>query len=696
MQLSANHPLRISHSSMNDHARRVCRQQHTPPLSAGHEPSSAKSSEYSPRHDNGGYLTPGMPLSAQMMPLPGSVSTGSVIRSDDHSQMQNKRSRPSSLTPIAALPRDSRPPHVAYAPQYQSYQPPMPPPSPYHQMSPIAAPPSSMPHTSLPPSPHTQMQHQPSAPPTHPAYSYQQQQQQSYMPRSNTQHIASHPPSSHPSHNYHPAPPQHPQSQAPQQIQAPPPSHSTLSQPHPHMPYPSPSPSVSQEHHWEPHHQSQPQHPQPVHPVQHHNVHHAPLPPPPTATPSSLSIQHNQYSHPPPPPPPVVHHHQQPQPQHQPQHTIYMQPMNPPSSTSSQTSLARAAPPIVTNSIAAPEVDIRTPYPMNAKPSARENTMSEIVKLCSILYDFASRYSTLSSALPHVQPSQTEVTEMARRASEVVRLLEVLRQMDGSEDSSSKNEEVPSSIPTSPDDHRPPKRPWEDMARDGQASGDDTAGIFSELPSASITSGQTTAEQDMELIRSKRATTTAGSSASSGQLKSKYRKRSRATPPGKCHSCNIRETPEWRRGPDGARTLCNACGLHYAKLMRKQAKLQNGEPPPKIDLDTLKASTKAAEAERNAKADENTAPGSTPQHHQGSFQVMSVMSPVEAQNSPTTSSDPNRLPAHHQTILPPPTGSGSMHPPPPPWAAANIPRAFTPSDQFQSQSFIRTNQVSPR
>ncbi|KAI8336971.1 hypothetical protein BC941DRAFT_426264, partial [Chlamydoabsidia padenii] len=30
---------------------------------------------------------------------------------------------------------------------------------------------------------------------------------------------------------------------------------------------------------------------------------------------------------------------------------------------------------------------------------------------------------------------------------------------------------------------------------------------------------------------------------------------------GRCHSCNISETPEWRRGPDGARTLCNACGL---------------------------------------------------------------------------------------------------------------------------------------
>lgn len=47
------------------------------------------------------------------------------------------------------------------------------------------------------------------------------------------------------------------------------------------------------------------------------------------------------------------------------------------------------------------------------------------------------------------------------------------------------------------------------------------------------------------------------------------KRRGRAAPPGKCHSCNRSETPEWRRGPDGARTLCNACGLHYAKLTRK-------------------------------------------------------------------------------------------------------------------------------
>ena len=54
------------------------------------------------------------------------------------------------------------------------------------------------------------------------------------------------------------------------------------------------------------------------------------------------------------------------------------------------------------------------------------------------------------------------------------------------------------------------------------------------------------------------------------------KRRGRAAPPGRCHSCNRAETPEWRRGPDGARTLCNACGLHYAKLTRKQQGAHKG------------------------------------------------------------------------------------------------------------------------
>ncbi|KAH6871154.1 GATA-type sexual development transcription factor NsdD [Thelonectria olida] len=59
------------------------------------------------------------------------------------------------------------------------------------------------------------------------------------------------------------------------------------------------------------------------------------------------------------------------------------------------------------------------------------------------------------------------------------------------------------------------------------------------------------------------------------------KRRGRAGPPGRCHSCSRTNTPEWRRGPDGARTLCNACGLHYAKLERKrQLEARSIRPKP--------------------------------------------------------------------------------------------------------------------
>lgn len=84
-----------------------------------------------------------------------------------------------------------------------------------------------------------------------------------------------------------------------------------------------------------------------------------------------------------------------------------------------------------------------------------------------------------------------------------------------------------------------------------------------------------------------------------------YKKRSRAPAPGSCQACGTGETPEWRRGPDGARTLCNACGLHYAKLVRKRMQQEGGEEPSPshappqvslVSLEELRASTKSAEA----------------------------------------------------------------------------------------------------
>lgn len=36
-----------------------------------------------------------------------------------------------------------------------------------------------------------------------------------------------------------------------------------------------------------------------------------------------------------------------------------------------------------------------------------------------------------------------------------------------------------------------------------------------------------------------------------------------------CVHCSRKDTPEWRRGPYGNRTVCNACGLFYGKLVRR-------------------------------------------------------------------------------------------------------------------------------
>lgn len=86
-----------------------------------------------------------------------------------------------------------------------------------------------------------------------------------------------------------------------------------------------------------------------------------------------------------------------------------------------------------------------------------------------------------------------------------------------------------------------------------------------------------------------------GDSMNTGQYVPKYRKRSRAPAPGVCHACGNSDTPEWRRGPDGARTLCNACGLHFSKLVRRRtmeySNAAPGTPIPPVTIAELRAST---------------------------------------------------------------------------------------------------------
>eukprot|EP00727_Mastigamoeba_balamuthi_P004501 m51a1_g14049 putative gata-binding transcription factor (113) ;mRNA; r:1193323-1193990 len=42
-----------------------------------------------------------------------------------------------------------------------------------------------------------------------------------------------------------------------------------------------------------------------------------------------------------------------------------------------------------------------------------------------------------------------------------------------------------------------------------------------------------------------------------------------------CHECGSRNTPEWRKGPAGPATLCNACGLKLAKKLRAEGESSN-------------------------------------------------------------------------------------------------------------------------
>ncbi|GLB40279.1 putative zinc finger binding to DNA consensus sequence [AT]GATA[AG] [Lyophyllum shimeji] len=651
------------------HAQHHQQQQHTPPLSAGHEAPQPKT-QYASKPDHGGFLTPGVPLSAQSTPVAGSVNTGPGTRGDEVPQSKRRRSSGNM-----SAPRDARSPHAAYASHYAPY-PPQPPQPSYPQMQ---APLSQPVHTTQPPLEHVQPQ-QVAAPP-HPGYA-----------------------------GYPPQQFMHPRVHAQQQQST--------------NPYPSPAPVAPPQGSWE-----QPPHPPPPHhqhqpPTQHqHQPHHphAPAPQHPQHPPHPSHVMTQQHQQPPPPPP---HHHmhvqhQQPHPAPQsiplsvahPSQHPHTQPQQQPSPAQMQHPQMPYA-----RTTAIVPINTRGPYAVDDRmPSARDSTMTEIIKHCSALYDFASRYAQMQQSVPEVCPSSQELAEMSHRAVEVVRLLEEYRRLNLPESERAKLDSA--TVITPPDDHRPPKRPWEDMAQGENAPAAESASFAEQQYPTPVDKAQSTAEQDMEIIRTKRATSTAGGAGSAGQPKSKYRKRSRATPPGKCHSCNIRETPEWRRGPDGARTLCNACGLHYAKLQRKREKQAgpNGEAP-RIDMETLRASARAADvgekssrskhSARSQPSNDPTSPNDTgkslpQQHHQGSFQLVPMM-PPETSSAPTDSgrvSSQQPPPQPHQGMQP------SMSVPAPPWAtsvpsSAPAARSYAP-DQLQHQSFMRTshqttNHTSPR
>ena len=51
-----------------------------------------------------------------------------------------------------------------------------------------------------------------------------------------------------------------------------------------------------------------------------------------------------------------------------------------------------------------------------------------------------------------------------------------------------------------------------------------------------------------------------------------------------CRYCGAEYTKEWRKGPYGPKTLCNACGIQYSKMIADELALQPSNNLQKMDL----------------------------------------------------------------------------------------------------------------
>ena len=147
--------------------------------------------------------------------------------------------------------------------------------------------------------------------------------------------------------------------------------------------------------------------------------------------------------------------------------------------------------------------------------------------------------------------------------------------------------------------------------------------------------------------------------------------------------------------------------------MRKRDKNGPNGEVPHIDLETLRASARAADIATAEKAHSRTAkqgsrshqsepvsPMNTakqpPQHHEGSFQLVNMVAPDP---SSSTMTDTSRVPPTLAQQPPSMAQPTSAPPPPPPWSTTSVPptaggaRTYAqPDHNIQQQSFMRSSQ----
>jgi PAS domain S-box-containing protein len=68
-----------------------------------------------------------------------------------------------------------------------------------------------------------------------------------------------------------------------------------------------------------------------------------------------------------------------------------------------------------------------------------------------------------------------------------------------------------------------------------------------------------------------------GPGSSLGGGDKKFSKKMKAADEYVCTDCGTLDSPEWRKGPSGPKTLCNACGLRWAKKEKKRIGKEGGD-----------------------------------------------------------------------------------------------------------------------
>lgn len=88
-----------------------------------------------------------------------------------------------------------------------------------------------------------------------------------------------------------------------------------------------------------------------------------------------------------------------------------------------------------------------------------------------------------------------------------------------------------------------------------------------------------------------------------------------------CTSCGSTNSPEWRKGPSGIKTLCNACGLRYARAQARKAKKAQKEAMAAAAIaagpSTMQQQqTQSAAAASGGSGSQNISGGNTPVTYQ--------------------------------------------------------------------------------